>query len=347
VVFGPFTLDDSLRLYRLQRGGFSLDLVRALTGFQRPFWEAWLALVSRHAMGQPAYVLSDPHDGEAFIQVEYRPHQAAADVRYLAPALASAAHVASAWSAMLEGLSLEMAQRGIEHLFAALPDSGSEVEAFYQAGFAPYAGEEILWLLQPPARPSRALSGMIRPLRLNDLPALQKLCAAVIPPRVRQAEGGISPVADMGGNCQRYVLPGEHGDELAGMLTLFSGGSGHWMRVVVHPEARHLAGELIDFGLSTLAAQPPRPVLVNVRKYEGGVRAQLEAVGFELKAERVLLVKQTVAWIRSPVPDLAPALTGGARPVPPTYQIASESEGLPSNGWRRKSVDHDAQRLVG
>jgi hypothetical protein len=343
-VFGPFSLGDSLRLYRLQRRGYSLDLVRSLTESQQPLWQAWLALMSQHAMGQPAYVLFDPHDGEAFIQVEYRPHQAAADVTYVAPALAGQCRKANAWSALLEGISLEMAVRGIERLFAGLPDSGPEVEAFYQAGFAPYAGEEILRLAHPPAHPSRELKEPARPQRPADLPALQKLCAAVIPQRVRQAEGGITLAPDKGSNCQRFVLPGENREELAGMLTISSGPSGHWMRLFVHPDARHLARDLVDFGLSALASQPPRPVFANVRKYESAIRTQLEEVGFELKAERVLLVRQTAACAKVPAAELAPALAGGARPVPPTYPMTGEPEGQPANAWLQQSADRDASR---
>lgn len=332
-MFGPFSLSDSLRLYRLQHKGLCLDLARALTQSQRPLWQAWLALLSQHAMGQPAYVLYDPHDGEAFIQIEYRPHQAAADIAYVAPSLAESRRAANAWSALLEGISLEMAERGIQRLFASLPDSGPEVEAFYQAGFAPYAGEEILKLSHPPAHAPGGLEGMVRPQRLDDLPALQKLCVAVVPQRVRQAEGGISLAADRAGNYQRYVLPGEHRDELVGVLTISSGRFGHWMRVLVHPDARHLAAELVGWGLTVLAGQSPRPVFSNVRKYESGTRAQLEAAGFELNAERVLLVRHTAAWVKAPAQELAPALTGGARPVPPSYHITCKPEVRSSNTW--------------
>jgi hypothetical protein len=111
----------------------------------------------------------------------------------------------------------------------------------------------------------------------------------------------------------------------------------------VHPDAPHLAGDLVECGLSVLAGQSPRPVHTNLRKYESGIRAQLEAAGFELQAERVLLVRQTAAWCKSPAPELVPALSGGARPVPPTYQMSGEPEGQPSNGWLQHSADQDAR----
>lgn len=336
-MFGPFGLADSLRLYRLQHRGLSLDPVKSLTQPRQPLAQAWLALMSQHAMGQPAFVLYDPHDGEAFLQVEYRPMQAAADISYMAPALTENQRAANAWAALLEGTSVEMAERGIQRLFASLPEGGAEVDPFFQAGFAPYAGEQLFRLDRPASLPAGDLEGLIRAQRLEDLPALQRLSAAVIPQRVRQAEGGIWLAPDKGSNYRRYVVPGEQCDEMAGMLTIASGGSGHWMRVLVHPGVRHLAKSLITWGLAHVAAQPARPVIVSVRTYEGGIAPALEEIGFELQGERVLLVKHTAAWVKSAVQELVPALTGGARPVPPTYRMTGEPE-CPVGGFRASQM---------
>ncbi len=326
VVFGPFSLSDSLRLYRLQHKGLSLDLVKSLTQPQQPLWQAWLALMSQHAMGQPAYVLYDPHDGEAFIQVEYRPHQAAADIAYVAPALGANRRAANAWATLLEGTSREVAERGIQRLFASLPEGGPEVEPFFQVGFAPYAGEQIFRLACAGSLPESGLEGLVRPQQLDDLPALQRLGAAVVPQRVRQAEGGISLAPDKGGSQRHYVLPGKQRDEIAGILTIASGGSGYWMRLLVHPEMRHLAKSLACWGLSLLASQPPRPIYAGVRKYESGATPALEELGFELEGERVLLVKHTAAWVKVPAQELSPVLSGGARPVPPTFHMSGEPD---------------------
>jgi len=325
-VFGPFSLSDSLRLYRLQHRGLSLDLVKSLTQPQQPLWQAWLALMSQHAMGQPAYVLYDPHDGEAFIQVAYRSHQAAADIAYVAPTLGANRRAANAWATLLEGTSREVAERGIQRLFASLPEGGPEVEPFCQVGFAPYAGEQIFRTAQAGPFPGNELEGLVRAQQLDDLPALQRLGAAVVPQRVRQAEGGISLGPDKEGNHRHYVLPGKQRDEMAGMLTIATGGGGHWMRLLVHPEMRHLAKGLACWGLSLLAGQPPRPVYASVRTYESGVIPVLEELGFELVGDRVLLVKHTAAWVKAPAQELSPVLTGGASPVPPTYHMSGEPE---------------------
>ena len=62
-MFGSFSAGDSLRVYRLQRKGVSLDLQRELTQPGVPLWEAWLAFLTQQAMGQPTYIVADLHTG--------------------------------------------------------------------------------------------------------------------------------------------------------------------------------------------------------------------------------------------------------------------------------------------
>lgn len=331
-MFGPFSAGDSLRVYRLQRKGVSLDLQQALTQPYAPLREAWLAFLTQQAMGQPTYVLYDLQDGEGFIQVRYRPHQAAADVAFLAPTLEVGQRAASVWSRLLAGAGIKAAERGIQRVFANLPDSGVEIDVFHQAGFTLYAEEDVYRLAEPGAARQGPKLPVLRLQRPEDWPALQKLCVAVTPQRVRQAEGGIAVGAGRERNCQRYVLPGENGNELAAVLCLCSGGTAHWLRVLVHPDARNVADELFRQGLATLAGQSAKPVYCNVRKYEGGIRAGLEAIGFELYATRAMMVKHTVAWIKTPVQELVPALKSGAEPVPPAYHVNGDPEFQTANG---------------
>jgi hypothetical protein len=97
---------------------------------------------------------------------------------------------------------------------------------------------------------------------------------------------------------------------------------------------------VVRWGLAALASQQPRPVYCNVRQFEGGVRVGLEAAGFESFATRALLVKHTVAWLKMPAHELAPALKGGAEPVPPAYRINGEADLQPSKG--RLAAERDA-----
>lgn len=331
-MFGPFSAGDSLRVARLQRKGVSLDLQQDLTQPSSPLWEAWLAFLTQQAMGQPTYVLDDLQDGEGFLQVHYRPHQAAADVAFLAPSLGHSAKAAGAWSSLLEGASVQAAGRGIQRVFANLPESSAEVEAFCQAGFTPYAGEDIFRLDQAsPGEPEES-QAKVRVQRPEDWPAVQKLCVAVTPQRVRQMEGGIAVATGRARMGRRYVLPGQNGSDLAAALDVVRGIQAHWLRMVLHPDARQQAETLVRQGLGVLGDPAGKPVYCNVRQYESGVRAALTAAGFEPFATRTLMVKHTVAWSKAPLQELVPALKGGAEPVPPAYSINGEPEYQTSNG---------------
>lgn len=331
-MFGPFSAGDSLRVYRLQRKGISLDLQRGLTQPTNPLREAWWAFLTQQAMGQPTYVFSDLRDGEGFIQVRYRPHQAAADVAFLAPALEERRQAATAWAHLLDGACVEAAGRGIQRIFANLPDSGAEVDVFHQSGFTLYAGEDIYRLGEPRGISQSGESVALRAQLPEDWPAFQKLCVAITPQRVRQAEGGIALAAGNERNCQRFVFPGQNGDDLMGVLNICSGGHAYWMRLLVHPDAGDVADGLIHWALGAMTNQPPHPVYCNVRQYEGGVRAALEAAGFEPFATRALVVKHTVAWSKVSVPELAPVLKSSAEAAPPAYRINGEHELPPPKG---------------
>jgi hypothetical protein len=331
-VFGAFSPGDSLQVYRLQRKGVSLDLQRSLMRPYKPLWEAWLAFLTQHAMGQPTYVLYDAHDGEAFIQVRYRPHQAAADVAFLAPALSEHQRAATAWTHLLDGAGIEAAGQGIQRVFANLPTSGAEVDVFHQVGFTLYAEEEV-YCRPPQPMAAQAPDGPgLRPLEARDWPAIQKLCVAITPQRVRQAEGGIVLASGWEQDCQRYVLPAESGDDLLASLTICPGGQLHWLRVLLHPDARHLAGEVIHWGLASLADQSTKAIYCNVRQYENGVREALQATDFAPYATRSLMVKHTVAWVKLGTPEPLPALKSGVEPVPPAYRLNDDPEIASSKG---------------
>jgi hypothetical protein len=349
IVFAPFSPGDSFRIYRLQRKGVILDVQRRLTQPHAPLWEAYLAFFTQQAMGQPTYVLYDPHDGEAFIQVRYRPHQAAADVTFLAPSLSENRKAANAWARLLDGACLDAASRGIQRVFANLAESSPEVDLFHQAGFMLYAGEDIYRLAQLEAGRPPSDVPELRPQEPEDWPAIQKLCVTVTPQRVRQAEGGIAVATGWEKNCRRYVLPGKDGEDLAAMLNICAGGLAHWLRLLIHPDVQSGVGEdpwpnpaedLIHWGLATLNGYSPRPVYCNVRQYESGVRAALQAAGFESYETRVLMVKHTMAWVKTPTPELVPTLKGSAEPVPPALRINGEAELHTSKG--RLAAKHDA-----
>lgn len=338
-VFGSFTAGDSLRVYRLQRKGVSLDLQHSLTQPSNPLLEAWLAFLTQQEMGRPTYVLNDLHDGEGFVQVRFRPHQAAVDVSFLAPALEEGRDASNVWFRLLDGAGVEVAGRGIQRVFAGLPESGAEADLFYQSGFTLYAGEEVFWLARPPELQHKGELPGMRAQRAEDWPSIQRLCVAITPQRVRQAEGGISIALSMERNCQHYVLPGKDDDDLVAVVSICVGGHAHWLRLLVHPDARDVTDRLIRRSLAIIGRHPAHPVFCNVRQYESGVRTALAAAGFERYAARALMVKHTLAWSKTPAPELVTALKGSAEIVPPAYHMNSEPEFQALNG--RLTVTQD------
>ncbi len=337
-MFGSFTAGDSLRVYRLQRKGISLDLQRSITQPSKPLLEAWLAFLTQHEMGRPTYVLTDLQDGEGFVQVRFRPHQAAVDVSFLAPAL-DEGDASSVWARLLDGACIEVAARGIQRVFANLPARGAETDLFFQSGFMLYASEDIYRLARPSgSMHSDELPGL-RAQRPEDWPSIQRLCVAITPQRVRQAEGGISIAAGVAKNSQHYVLPGKGDDDLLAVVSISTGTQGRWLRLLVHPDARDVTDGLLRRALAMTIRHPPHPVYCNVRQYEGGVRTSLEAAGFEHVADRALMVKHTLAWSKTPVTELATALKGSAEIAPPAYHIGGDPELSAPNG--RLTVTHE------
>ncbi len=324
-MFGPFSAGDSLRVYRLQRKGVSLDLQHSLTQSTTPLAEAWLAYLTQQAMGRPTFILDDLHDGEGIIQVRYRPHQAAADVTFLAPALSANGRAAHTWVRLLEGASTEAAGRGIQRIFASVPDQGAEIEIFHQCGFAPYSREEVYRRpAGPPDGPPPDLPNL-RPRRPDDWPALRRLCVAVTPQRVRQAEGGITLSLGRERRCRWYVLPGEGGRDLVAALSLCAGKQAHWLRLLLHPDAPQNADDLLRWGVAALTQAGEKAVYSHTRQYESGLRPALETVGFAPYQVRTLMVKQTVALAKAPTPDLVPALVG-SEAAPPVHPAKQTSE---------------------
>jgi hypothetical protein len=331
-VFGSFTVGDSLRVYRLQRKGVSLDPQRSLTQPSKPLLGAWLAFLTQLEMGRPTYVLSDLHDGEGFVQLRFRPHQAAVDVSFMAPALEEGRDATNVWSHLLDGACVEVARRGIQRVFANLPESGAEADLFYQSGFMLYAGEDIYRLARSPGLGLQEKVAGLRAQRPEDWPSIQKLCVAITPQRVRQAEGGISIASGMERHCQHYVLPREDSPDLVAVLSTCVGGQARWLRLLVHPDARDVTDALVRRALAMMEGGSALPVFCNVRQYEGGIRAGLEAAGFEQYAVRALMVKHTLAWSKTTAPELATALQSSAEVAPPAFHMNGEPEFQASNG---------------
>ena len=295
--FGPW---DILLISRLQKRGIALSLEDALIQPHRPLLAAYFS------PNVYTCVLSEVEGGrrrEGFAQMrEGRP---VAEVVYLAPALSADEEAPAIWRRLLAYLSAEAGRRGIQRLFARLPEDGPEVEAFQQVGFSIYAREDIFRLARA-ERPSRSDRIALRRQRPADEWGLQQLYAAVTPRSVQQSEGLRCWENRRRPRLEGYVL--EEDGEIVGYLGVGRGRLGHRLRVMLHPRAYERADGLIEYGLSLLAEYPPRPIYCSVRRYQGGLRGALEARGFQLFASQAVLVKHIAVRAEKPVVKLVPAL---------------------------------------
>ena len=355
-----FGVRDLLLVGNLQKKGTCLDPEIALT---RPYSPLLAALSSYFLMqeaGTSTFILeamdqsspSTSRRGErspeqsrrivepsghrrvqGLAQMRQRRGRPEADVIYLAPSLSTAAEAPTIWHRLLSHLCARAGERGIQRLFARLAEDGEEIETFQQVGFSQYTCEDIFRLNSLSESHRRLDRAVMRPQQAVDAWALQRLYANVAPRLVRQAErlgerGWERSSVDwpLRTRSEGYVL--EDNGEIVSYL-LFSGGrTGHWMRILLHPQACDRAAEVIQHGLAFLSHYPPRPIYCSVREYEGGLRIPLQDWGFELFGSQAILVKHTTVRIKEPARKLVPALDKRAEAATPTMSRINPSTRL-------------------
>ncbi len=321
----PFDVRDVLLVSRLQGQGTLLNLEEALTQTYSPLVAALTGWLSLQEAGISTYVC-DEKEGDrelaGFAQVRIRKGSAEADVVYLAPSPSAEAEAKTLWCRLLERLCLEAGEQGIQRIFARLPEDRPGIEAFQQVGFSIYAREDIFCLEQMPPDLPRPETNALRPQQPADGWGLQELYAALAPRLVQQAEHltakkweavpgpWLRPASREG-----YVLEDE--GKIVGYVRIRQGQTGHWLEILLHPQAYERADELIVQSLSILAEHPPRPIYCCLRRYQGGLRAPLEAQGFQPLTSQCVMIKHTTARAKKPALKLVPALEKRAEAATP------------------------------
>jgi len=316
---------------RLQRDGILLGLEEAFTRPYRPLLAALTVYLTAHGMGTCTYVSTDDESGEieGFVQVRLRRSRPEADVVFMSPALHETDDLGQVWVRLLKHVCLDVSERGVQRIFARLPEGGPEIESFCQAGFGVYTREDIFRLT--PGEAGERLSSAqpfpaLRPESAIDSWGLNQLYVAVAPRLVQQAEnltglGGDSQAPDWIGFGHRegYIL--EDRGEIVGYIQLWQGQVGHWLRILLHPRAYDKVDRLLDHGLICWQRYPRRPLYCAVREYQGGLRSPLEARGFQFFATQSILVKHTAVRAQEPVRRLVPALEKRIEPTTPMVNV--------------------------
>lgn len=284
-----------------------LGLEEALTQTYRPLLAALVGCLPLEGRGVVTYVCAKLEENQqmaGFGQVRVRKGKSEADVVYLTPSLSVVKDAKTIWCRLLEELCIEAGERGVQRIFARLPEDGAEAETFQRVGFSIYTREDIFRLAQIP--PDLAHTKTVRPQQPTDSWGLQGLYADVAPRLVQQVENTtISEWENTSAPWRKqarqegYVL--EDQGEIIGYLRIRQRQTGHWLEILLHPRAYERANELVEQSLSLLTEYPPRPIYCCVRRYQGGLRAPLEARGFQQFASQCLMVKYTTVLIKEPV----------------------------------------------
>lgn len=297
-----FGLQDIPLLRRLGGQGTLLDAESVIWGPHRPLTKALGNYLTFKRRGVYTFVL----DGEAFIQGRDRASGLACDIVYIAPSWDDSSE--GIWYRLLEGFCMEKGEEKARRIFVKLRE-GEEVEIFRRVGFRGYARRQIFRWDEIPPQTLGADKRSLRPRRAGDEWALQRLYSSVTPRPVQQVERPedipLYPV------MREYVA--EEEGEIIAYFCLMPGKEGHWMRVVIHPQAEE---RLVRSGLRLFSAFQARPIYCEVRGYEEALRSALREIGFEYLFEELLMVKHTTARARVPAAQPAVSLEKKAEGVP-------------------------------
>jgi hypothetical protein len=293
----PFGLGDVSLLWALRRRGLALDMQRAMLWPTSPLHTALAELLpTRHLSPTRTYVCeTEGSDERGFLQVLTCPERREWQVIHLAPWTGSGdLESCEGWVGPLVELCGLAGAWGAWRIRAGVAAGGPEEEAFRQAGFIPYTREEVYRLRGP--QPVPGTEDLLRPICAQDGWALSQLVNRVVPSHVQHAEGlnlssSSGPLLTRLGvsHEQGYVWP--RGDDLAAYVGLSRGRDGAWVRVLLDPDARKQAGDLL--GSLMARVLPTADLYCAVREYQAGLRSTLVAMGFELFAVQVWLVKHT------------------------------------------------------
>lgn len=320
---------DLWSLRRKPRNQVVLYTEGLLANAHRPAWLALRCLLqgSGRELGMAVYPY---RNGAAVVQAVGRSGRPEQDIVYLASVgtrPASAPSDYELWYRLLERLTAQAGHTQVQRLYAAVPVQHNEVrEIFRQTGFQAFAHSSILHLSGPDWDQGTSLAPMRHQSR-RDHWAIHKLYGSITPRQVQHAEVRNArhwalpmPSVWRRVRTQAWVLGPD--DDLTAYLRLASGPSGHVFSLLIRPDARDAAVDVLRFGLAQLS--DTRPAYLLLREYQGELLAPAEDLGFQPIGEQALLVKSTVVPVRRPL--LVPVLEPGLEPRVPAPRISTPRE---------------------
>lgn len=320
---------DLWSLRRKPRNQVVLYTEGLLAQAHRPAWFALRCMLQGNGRDMSTAVYQERGAG-ALVQAHGRSGRPEQDVVYLATTGVRASRLPSdyeLWYRLLERISLNAGHHHVQRLYAAVPSQHNELrEIFRQIGFQAFAHTSILHLSGPDWDQGTTLAAM-RAQSRRDHWAIHKLYGATTPhlvqhAEVRNARHWALPLTQRWAGLRRAAWTLGPDDDLTAYLRLVSGQAGHVFSMLIRPDARDAAVDVLRFGLAQLS--DTRPVYLLLREYQGELIAPAQDLGFQPIGEQALLVKHTVVPLRRPL--LVPSLEPGLEPQVPARRISAPRE---------------------
>jgi len=352
----PFTPRDIFLVKDLERQTQPLGLEGALLCPPAPLLVALLGhslLLRKRFCTYVVDAGTEWRQFKGFVQMVGRNNGGEGEVICLAPALASSEEAPRIWRELLGHLILASARQGLWRLYAKVAEGDRlACEVLREVGFCAYAYENVFRLEQhPPDLPSRKGVPLgvptksstswgatpLRPQEAGDGEKLEGLYSSLTPRQVQQVEGSgrlswgnTSPGGLWRGLHTRGFIWEEKGG-ITGYAHVVSSSNCHWLRLLLHPEAKGRAGELVQWSLALLPDRSLAPIYASVRGYESAIGPALEGSGFKFYAAQNLLVKNTAGLVRDGLKGRVPGLEKFLEAV----RTASSMK-LACGGWQRE-----------
>lgn len=342
-----FRLRDAGLVARLQQEGVLLDLETGLTYPRSPLTTAMISSLPLVRTGASTYIVNHKEENGRLIglaQMRQRLGRPEHIVVFIAPALTLGNGAHAIWQRLLAYLCVKAGERSGQRLYASLPADGEEYQIFRHVGFTAYAQEDVYELMSPPSGLEGVEPLPVRRQHLRDSWGLQQLYATVTPRAVQNAEGSAQSQWELGRPRWWRSYPHRKGyvwesqDEIWAALQVRSSHAGHWLRMLLHPDALDQADSLVAAALSRVRRAPGQKVYCAVRTYEAGIPSALTVWGFQPMRSQTLTVKHTTVRAREPASQPVRALEGHAESAAPS--AVPRSKALVTDRKRRNGNQH-------
>ncbi len=294
----PAMVADIWALRRRPQRRMFLYTEAMLAGSYRPLTASLRSMLGPLGDDVVTLVLRDGGT-RGFLQARKRSHAPEIDITYLAGFATRSSGIpdGDVWYSLAQRLLERAGHARIERVFAAVGQRFDDMtEVLKQLGFQPYAQQQIWMLPEPTIEAGSAMVALRRQHRRDAWP-IQQLYARIAPRHVQLAEQRNSgswqlprPRRRIGWRERGWVLGTDQALDI--YVHVLTGPRGHVLRLLLDPAIRCQAAAMLRYSLSQLGE--PRTVFAVIRGYQAEVGGALEELGFKLRGEQTLFVKQLI-----------------------------------------------------